>query len=177
MEFSVRTAQPTDAAGCAAIYRPFVEETAVSFETVAPTVEEMASRIGSSVRWLVAVTAEEALLGYAYATRHRERAAYRFACDVSIYVGPESAGRGVGRALYAALLADLEARGYRMACAGIALPNPASIGLHTAMGFRPVGTYERIGWKHDAWHDVRWMQRPLGGGDGPPTVEPDGEDG
>ena len=171
MDFTVRPAVPADAAVCAAIYRPYVEETAVSFETSAPSAEEMAARIGSAVRWLVAADADDAVVGYAYASRHRERAAYRFACDVSVYVGPGNAGRGVGRALYAALLADLEQRGYRMACAGIAVPNPASVGLHTALGFRPVGTYERIGWKHGAWHDVLWMQCAIGG-DGPPVDEP-----
>lgn len=171
MDFSVRAATTGDAAACAAIYRPYVEETAVSFETDAPTADEIASRIGSAHRWLVAVEPGDAVIGYAYASRHRDRAAYRFACDVSVYVGPASAGRGAGRALYAALLADLEQRGFRMACAGIALPNPASVGLHTALGFRPVGVYERIGWKHGAWHDVLWMQCALGG-DGPPRGEP-----
>ncbi len=171
MDFSVRPATSADAAACAAIYRPYVEDTVVSFETAAPSVEEMAARIGSAVRWLVAVSPEDRVIGYAYASRHRERAAYRFACDVSVYVGPGNAGRGVGRALYAALLGDLEQRGYRMACAGIALPNPASVGLHAALGFRPVGTYERIGWKHGAWHDVLWMQCAIGG-DGPPVGEP-----
>lgn len=167
----LRPATSADAAACAGIYRPYVEDTTVSFETEPPTATDMAGRIGASIRWLVAVDGQDRVIGYAYASRHRDRAAYRFACDVSVYVGPGSAGRGVGRALYAALLADLEQRGYRMACAGIALPNPASVGLHTAVGFRPVGVYKRIGWKHGAWHDVLWMQRALGG-DGPPAAEP-----
>lgn len=171
MDFSVRVATANDARACAGIYRPYVEDTVVSFETEAPTSEQMAARIGSAIRWLVAVDADDTVIGYAYASSHRERAAYRFACDVSVYVGPGDAGRGVGRGLYEALLADVEQQGYRMACAGIALPNPASVGLHTALGFRPVGTYERIGWKRGAWHDVHWMQRPLGG-DGPPVTEP-----
>ncbi|GGO86793.1 N-acetyltransferase [Nocardioides phosphati] len=171
MDFSVRVATANDAGACAGIYGPYVEDTVVSFETEAPTPEQMAARIGSAIRWLVAVDADDTVIGYAYASSHRERAAYRFACDVSVYVRPGNAGRGVGRALYEALLADVEQQGYRMACAGIALPNPASVGLHTALGFRPVGTYERIGWKRGAWHDVHWMQRPLGG-DGPPLGEP-----
>jgi len=171
MDFSVRVATSADAAACAQIYRPYVEDTAVSFETEPPSAADMAARVTGSIRWLVAVDADDTVIGYAYASGHRERAAYRFACDVSVYVGPGSAGRGVGRGLYEALLAGVEEQGYRMACAGIALPNPASVGLHTALGFRPVGTYERIGWKHGAWHDVHWMQRDLGG-DGPPLAEP-----
>jgi phosphinothricin acetyltransferase len=167
----VRPATPTDADACAAIYRPYVEETTVSFETEAPTPTEMAARIGSAIEWIVAVDDQDTVIGYAYASRHRERAAYRFASDVSVYVGPGHAGRGVGRALYARLLADLEQRGYRQACAGIALPNDASVGLHTALGFRSVGTYEGIGWKNGAWQDVHWMQLALGG-DGPPAAEP-----
>lgn len=169
-QVTVRPATPADAQACADIYRPYVEETAVSFETEAPTTTELAARIASAIAWLVAVDEHDTVLGYAYASRHRERAAYRFACDVSVYVGPGSAGRGIGRALYAQLFADLEERGYRQACAGIALPNAASIGLHMALGFRSVGTYERIGWKHGAWHDVHWMQLALGG-DGPPVAE------
>lgn len=167
---TVRAATPADAQACADIYRPYVEETTVSFEADAPTATEVAARIGNAIAWIVAVDGHDTVLGYAYAARHRERAAYRFACDVSVYVGPGSAGRGIGRALYAQLFADLEERGYRQACAGIALPNAASIGLHTALGFRSVGTYERIGWKHGAWHDVHWMQLALGG-DGPPLAE------
>lgn len=171
MDFTVRPATSADAVACAEIYRPYVADTAVSFETEPPTGAEMAARIAGSIRWLVAGDAEDAVIGYAYASRHRERAAYRFACDVSVYVDPGHAGRGVGRALYVALLADVERQGFRTACAGIALPNPASVGLHTALGFRPVGTYERIGWKHGAWHDVHWMQCALGG-EGPPATEP-----
>ncbi len=159
-----------DPAACAAIYRPYVKDTSVSFEAEPPTAAQMRERMAGAVCWIVAEL-DEAVVGYAYATRHRERAAYRFACDVSVYLAAAHQGQGVGRRLYERLLAQLTARGFRMACAGIALPNEASVGLHTALGFQPVGVYRDIGWKHDRWHDVLWLQLPLGVS-GPPTGEP-----
>lgn len=160
---SVRDATPDDALVCAEIYAPYVTQTCVSFESEPVPTDEMRQRIARSQAahaWLVAV-GEAGVLGYAYATRHRERAAYRFACDVSIYLDPTSTGQGAGRALYSVLLTRLAGLGYRMACAGIALPNAASEGLHQALGFEPIGVYRNIGWKHGRWHDVLWVQRPL----------------
>ena len=162
-DVAIRAATPDDAAACRAVYAPFVRGTAVSFETSVPTVEEMATRIAgssSSHAWLVAVTGDD-VVGYAYATRHRERAAYRWACDVSVYLAPSVRGQGLGRALYEALFARLTERGFVTALAGIALPNEASIGLHRAMGFETVGVYRAIGFKFGAWHDVCWLQRSL----------------
>ena len=100
------------------------------------------------------------LAGYAYASPHRERAAYASSCDVAVYVDPAFARRGVGRALYAALIEQLAPR-FHAAFAGIALPNEASIALHQAMGFTPVGIYREVGWKMGAWRDVGWWQRRL----------------
>ncbi len=160
----VRDAVLADAARCARIYANYVNNTAISFETEPPSAQEMAHRITRSQAahaWLVADVAG-AVVGYAYATSHRDRDAYRFACDVSVYVDENATGRGVGRLLYAALLARLEEAGYRMACAGISLPNPASEALHRSFGFVDVGVYRRIGWKQNRWHDVLWLQRPLG---------------
>ena len=96
------------------------------------------------------------------------RAAYRWSCEVSVYVEIGRRRTGAGRALYQALFERLERRGYRMAAAGMTLPNEASLGLHRATGFEPIGTYRRIGWKHGAWHDVAWAQRSIGVGTGPP---------
>jgi phosphinothricin acetyltransferase len=164
---TIRPATTDDAAVCARIYAPYVTDTLVSFETEPPTAEEMARRIESSLAehaWLVLETEGEAgqeVIGYAYATQHRTRAAYRWACDVSIYLDQERRGKGVGKALYAALFPILKERGYRRALAGIALPNDASIGIHRSFGFTDVGTYKNIGWKFDAWHDVAWMQLDL----------------
>jgi L-amino acid N-acyltransferase YncA len=160
----IRRARAEDGARCAAIYAPFVVETAVSFETEPPSAAQMAERIARCLRthpWLVAEDGGE-LLGYAYATAHRQRPAYQWAAEVSAYVAPAAQRRGVGRALYGRLLADLAACGYRLALAGVTLPNPASVALHEAMGFEPVGVYRGVGYKLSAWHDVGWWQRALG---------------
>jgi phosphinothricin acetyltransferase len=102
------------------------------------------------------------ILGYAYASRHRERAAYQWSADVSCYVRPEARGRGIGKALYTELLRRLEAQGFRNAYAGIALPNDASVRLHESVGFRPIGVYRGVGFKQGAWRDVGWWGVPLG---------------
>jgi phosphinothricin acetyltransferase len=144
------------------MYAPFVRETCISFELDPPDDAEMARRIadyGSSHSWLVAERGG-AVAGYAYACPHRSRAAYASSCDVAVYVDPVHARSGVGRALYGALLAELAPR-YHAAFAGIALPNVASVGLHEAMGFTPVGIYREVGWKFGAWRDVGWWQRFL----------------
>ena len=153
-----------DAAACAEIYAPFVRDTPISLEEEPPTAREIAERIEATTRthpWLVAHDGNE-LIGYAYATRHRERACYRWATDVTVYVAPQSQRRGVGRALYQSLFEALAGQGFRIACAGITLPNQASVGLHESLGFQPVGVYKNIGWKFDTWHDVGWWQLKLG---------------
>ena len=163
-----------DAAACAAIYEPFVRETAISFEEDPPSEAEMARRIRDTLvryPWLVAEL-DGALAGYAYASAHRERAAYRWAVDVTVYVDPAHQRRGIGRALYETLFERLAAQGFRMACAGITLPNPASVALHERVGFEPVGVYRRIGWKFGHWPDVAWYQRSLMPAGGDPPAEP-----
>jgi phosphinothricin acetyltransferase len=159
-----------DAAACAAIYAPYVRDTPISLEECVPTKEEIVHRIETTARthpWLVAHEGDE-LIGYAYATRHRERACYRWATDVTVYVTPQSQRRGVGRALYQTLFEALADQGFRVACAGITLPNQASVGLHESLGFRPVGVYRNIGWKFGSWYDVGWWQLALGTAGGPP---------
>ena len=106
--------------------------------------------------WLVATDEHGRVVGYAYAGRHRERAAYRWSVDISAYIDPAWQGRGVGRRLYDALLAILRRQGFVNAFAGITLPNPASVALHEAIGMRRVGVFERVGYKSGAWHDVAW---------------------
>lgn len=123
----------------------------------------MARRIGAysaSHAWLVA-EADGIVAGYAYGSPHRERAAYASSCDVAVYVDPAHARRGIGRALYSVLLPLLKKKGSHAAFAGIALPNAASVGLHEAMGFTPVGIYREVGWKMGSWRDVGWWQRLL----------------
>ena len=160
----IRPADPArDAAPCAAIYAPFVSDGWISFELEPPDAAEIARRIEKYAgrhAWLVAEV-DGAIAGYAYGSPHRERAAYASSCDVAVYVDPAHARQGIGRALYAELLPLLAERGYHAAFAGIALPNEASIGLHEAMGFTPVGTYREVGWKQGGWRDVGWWQRLL----------------
>ena len=144
---------------------------ATSFEEQAPDAAEMASRIrriGAAHPWLVAER-DGVVVGFAYACRHRERAAYRWAADVSVYVAADHRRQGCAQQLYEQLLDALRARGLRIACAGITLPNPASVALHEGLGFVPVGVYRRIGWKLGAWHDVGWWQLELAP-PGPPTT-------
>src|SRR5579863_5875208 len=168
--YVVRDATIDDAAACMSIYAPYVTGTAITFETEPPERAEMAERITEALAshaWVV-LTDSGRVVGYAYAGPYKSRAAYRWSCEVSVYVEIGRRRTGAGRALYQALFERLERRGYRMAAAGMTLPNDASVGLHRAMGFETVGTYRRIGWKHGAWHDVAWAQRPIGLGTGPP---------
>jgi len=163
MARAIRLATLEDAEQIQAIYAPFCRDTPVSFETRPPTVDEMRQRIVktlSSLPWLVCDDGEQ-ILGYAYASQHRERAAYRWSVDVSVYVREGYRRSGFGRALYTSLLTALRLQGFYNALAGVALPNPGSVGLHEAMGFRPLGVYQGIGFKHGAWHDVLWLQLAL----------------
>lgn len=160
---SVRQAVEQDAAAVTRVYAPYVEQTAVSFEETAPTEDEMAARIKkarSRWQWLVAEQ-NGAVVGYAYGSQHRERAAYRWSVEVSAYVDRHHHRQGIGRALYESLLADLTEKGFCNAFAGITLPNEPSVQLHAAMGFLPIGTFRSIGWKFGRWHDVAWFQRQL----------------
>lgn len=172
---TIRDADPRrDAAACATIYAPHVEGSAVSFEEEAPTAAAMAARIehyGASHAWLVAETDGE-VVGYAYATAFNERPAYRWSTSVSVYVAEGARGNGIGRALYSALFERLRERGFRMACAGITLPNEASVALHERLGFELVGVNREIGWKRGAWHDVGWYQLELAPAGSAPPPEP-----
>ena len=163
----IRPATRDDAAACAAIYSPYVTDTAISFETEPPSAAQMATRIESSIAWFV-LEDDGRVVGYAYAGRFHPRAAYRWACEVSVYLEQGRRRTGAGRALYDVLLPHLAGRGYRMAIAGMTLPNEASAGLHRALGFEPVGTYRRIGYKFGTWWDVAWAQKALATGEDPP---------
>ncbi len=159
----IRDASTGDGAALAAIYAPFVADSWVSFETQPPDAVEMAARIdsyGSSHGWVLAEL-DGVIAGYAYASPHRVRAAYATSADIAIYVAPGAQGRGLGRALYSELFDRLHDRSIHAVFAGIALPNPASIALHEAMGMVPVGIYREVGWKMGGWRDVGWWQRLL----------------
>jgi phosphinothricin acetyltransferase len=152
----IRMATPDDAAVVRAIYAPFVETTAVTFESEVPPVEEMATRIRTTLPrypWLAAER-DGAVVGYAYAASWRSRAAYRWAVETTVYLRDDARGQGVGRAIYRTLLACIRLQGFRLALAGITLPNPASVGLHEGFGFRAVSVYRACGHKLGAWHDV-----------------------
>jgi L-amino acid N-acyltransferase YncA len=167
----VRDATEQDAVACAAIYAPYVTETSVTFELEPPTPEQMALRINQAQdrhAWLV-LEVDGRVAGYAYGHPFAERAAYRWSCQVSIYLERERHRTGGGRLLYEALLARLADRGYRRALAGMTLPNDASDGFHRALGFEPVGVYRRVGWKNGSWHDVAWVQKTIREGSDPPA--------
>jgi phosphinothricin acetyltransferase len=159
----LRLATNADAAGIAEIYAPIVTSTPTSFEIDPPDETEITRRLHETMRiypWLVCVEGGR-VAGYAYGSRHRARAAYNWSVEVSAYVHPEFQRRGIGRGLYVSLFQILKAQGYCNAYAGITLPNAASVGLHEAAGFQPVGVYRNIGYKLGAWHDVGWWQLAL----------------
>jgi phosphinothricin acetyltransferase len=160
----LRAATQGDAAAIADIYAPFVTGSAVSFETAPPDEPAMRARMeagGALYPWLVGEAEDGNLLGYAYAARFRERPAYRFAVETSVYLRMGAAGRGLGRRLYEPLLAMLADQGFTQAIAAITLPNDPSARLHERLGFERAGTYRQVGWKLGAWHDVGLWQRSL----------------
>ncbi len=168
----LRAATTDDAAAIAETYAPFVTGSAVSFETYPPDEAAMRVRMeagGGFYPWLVGEAEDGTLLGYAYAARFRERPAYRFTVETSVYLRFGAGGRGLGRRLYEPLLAILEEQGFTQAIAAISLPNEASVRLHERLGFERVGTYRRVGWKLGAWHDVGLWQRGLARAGTPPT--------
>jgi L-amino acid N-acyltransferase YncA len=162
---------------CAITYAHHVLNGTASFEIAPPDAAEILERMAkvreAGLPWLVARDGQGAVLGYAYAARFRERAAYRYACENSIYLRHDCLGRGIGTRLLAALLADCEASSYRQVIAGIAGGEPASIALHAKAGFVEVARFKSVGRKHGQWLDVIHMQRALGPGDASaPPEEP-----
>ena len=164
MAGKIRFVTLDDAAAIQQIYAPYVTETVISFEATPPNVDEMAGRIQKTLGkypWLVyEVDAGsngqqgKTIAGYVYASSHSERAAYQWSVNVSVYVHPDYYRRNIGRGLYTALFDLLRVQGYVNAYAGIALPNPGSVGIHEALGFQPIGVYQEVGYKLGNWHDV-----------------------
>ncbi|BBZ69240.1 arsinothricin resistance N-acetyltransferase ArsN1 family B [Mycobacterium paraseoulense] len=164
-------ATPDDADAIADIYAPYVRDSAISFEAAPPKAQEMRSRLSATLTdlpWLV-ITHADVVRGYAYASPHGERAAYRWSVDVSIYLDGSSRRKGNGRRTYSALLNLLAAQGYINAFAAIALPNPASVGLHESMGFACVGVFDGVGFKNGAWWDIGWWRCRLAERPGRPS--------
>lgn len=164
MTIEIREARPEDAAAIQAIYAPIVAGTAISFEEVPPTIEEMRERIVTTQQTYPYLVAERDghLVGWAYASQHRARAAYRWAVDVTVYIADGERRSGVGRSLYAELLPLLAKQGFNAAYAGIALPNAGSVGLHERLGFQHIGTFPQVGFKLGHWHDVGYWRLELG---------------
>lgn len=159
----LRPPVPNDVPGITEIYRPIVRDTHISFELDPPSIDEMSRRVfapDSIYPWLVA-SDRDGVIGYAYASQLRSRAAYRWSAEVSVYVASRARGRGIARALYEALFQWMRCQGFTSAFAGIALPNEASVALHRSVGFDPIGVFPRIGFKQGRWWDVSWWVRPL----------------
>ncbi len=152
----IRPASPADAEAIALIYDPYVTGTIISFETEPVSAAAMAERIRGAQEaypWYVRED-DGVVLGYAYASKWKERQAYRHAVEVTVYVAPGQARKGIGASLYQVLLADLRRRGFHTALAGIALPNDASVALHERFGFRKAAHLPEVGWKLGRWVDV-----------------------
>ena len=160
----LRPYRSTDAESILAIYGPVVAESSATFELEVPSLgdfKERLARIAERFPFWVAEDACGQLLGYAYGTTHRERVAYQWAVETSVYVAPHTHRQGVGRALYAALLPSLAERGFVWAYGVITLPNDASVALHSACGYASFATYTAAGQKFGRWCDVHWMRYAL----------------
>lgn len=160
---TIRFATPTDAAALVAIYAPYILNTTISFEYEVPSVDEFAGRIQTIQQQFPYLVAESQgqIVGYAYAARHRDRTAYQWSTDTSVYVHPDEHRRGIARDLYTRLFNLLRQQGYYNAYAGITLPNLPSEQFHQTMGFVSVGVYPSVGYKMGAWHDVAWFRLSL----------------
>lgn len=174
----IRAATADDAAAIAAIYAPHVLTGTVSFELDPPDARAIRARMKASdglYPWLVVTNGDgdghSGVLGFAYATRFRDRPAYAYVVETSIYMAGAAQGKGFGRMLYAALLDTLRAQGFTQAIGGIALPNDASIRMHEGVGFRRAGVYREVGYKQGQWIDVGFWQAELNESAVPP-VEP-----
>jgi L-amino acid N-acyltransferase YncA len=159
MAVLIRLARAEDAAAIAAIYRPYVEDSWISFEEVAPDAAELAQRMGRPIHpWLVAEE-DGRIVGYASTSPMRDRAAYRWSVETGLYLIRDAQGRGLGRRLLSAHLDLLERQGFVTIVAGIALPNEASVALHETLGFTLSGIERGVGFKHGRWVDVgRWQK-------------------
>ena len=160
---TIRLATQEDASACLEIYRPHILHSQATFEIDVPTEEEFADRLRNTLErypWFVAEI-NGVVAGYAYASAHRARAAYRWSVEESVYISPQNQRQGMGRTLLDAVVRTLALQGYRNAYAVIALPNPGSVTFHEALGFEPVGVCRSTGYKLGRWHDVGWWQKRL----------------
>ncbi|MFN8359229.1 MAG: N-acetyltransferase family protein [Candidatus Kapaibacterium sp.] len=163
MPYSIRLITPADAAATLAVYAPYILNTSITFEYEVPSVEEFTSRIIHTTEdfpWLVCLE-NDTIVGYAYAGKHRLRAAYQWSPESTVYLAEAAQGKGIARILYETLFAILSLQGYYTVFAGVLVPNENSEKMHKALGFEEIGIFKNIGFKHGKWHDVQWLQRPL----------------
>ena len=161
MKFRLATVE--DAAELLKIYKPYVEKTAVTFEYEVPTIEEFAYRIEKTVAafpYILAIK-NDRIIGYAYAGRYRERAAYDWVVELSIYLDESERHRGTGTVLYKKLLSLLSLLNYQRAYACITSPNPKSIAFHEKCGFESIGIFPKSGYKFNQWYGIQWMDKSL----------------
>lgn len=161
--WKIRFAEPADASALLSVYRQYIE-TPITFELVLPTEEEFAERIrdvAAGYPWLVCVDDSGRTVGYAYAHRHMQRAAYQWNAELSIYLDGEMTSRGLGKHLYKSLIAILKYQGVRTVYGGVTSPNKKSEALHLGMGFTKLGTYHNAGYKAGKWHDVMWFEKEI----------------
>lgn len=164
-QFSIRLIKESDVDGVLAIYGPYVRDTIISFEYEVPTPEEYLHRIRTNTigyPWLVCLHGRK-MVGFAYGSSHRNRTAYRWSAESTVYIVPEFHRRGIARILYETLFAMLQAQGYFNVYAGVTLPNDKSVAFHKALGFEEVGIYKNTGYKFGKWHDTQWFQLHLAG--------------
>jgi len=163
MSISIRPVSLADASACLNLYSKYVVRSAVSFELDAPSLDEFSSRIDSISKRFPYVVAEEngRVIGYAYASAYRDRLAYQWNVEVSIYVEDDKKKSGIASLLYAELFSELKRIHICKAFAVIALPNEASVNFHTKMGFEKFATYKNVGFKLNQWHDVLWMEKTI----------------
>jgi len=159
----IRTATPDDSESILKIYAPYIEKTSYTFETEVPTVDSFKERISSYLKnwpWLVCEL-DGVIAGYAYGTRHRERVAYQWSIESSVYVHDDYQRMGVARAIYTALINILKLQGFRNLYAVINLPNDKSVSFHEKLGFEYFATYKNVGYKLGRWKNVGWWQLQL----------------
>lgn len=156
----IRLATPLDASQIQSIYRPFVENTPITFEFDTPDISRLGIRIQTSLLYLVAEIGDT-IVGYAYAAPHMDRPAYQYNALLSVYIAPAYSGKNIGKSLYRELITQLKEKGYRNLYGCITLPNPKSIHLHESLGFIPCGLFRETGYKLGKWHDVIWYELKL----------------
>jgi len=159
----IRSAENRDTERILDIYTPYITDTPVSFETEVPSIEAFQKRImdyKKKLPWLVCEI-ENVMTGYAYATHHRQRKAYDYTKELSVYIHQHFRHRGIATGLYTALIEILKHQGVANVLAGITLPNTESVGFHERFGFKLVGIYHAVGFKLGLYHDVGWWEMPI----------------